>query len=260
MKIITDNTVDYPPRFNKEGVIEIRNHVYHKGREIKDLRNINELIRKGELRTSQATPHDFLKEIKKNEEDIIIITTSSRVSGIHNSALLAKKMSGRKNIEVVDSKSASLGVGLLVERAKQLIKNKKGLQEIAEELRLLADKISIYIIVPTLKYLINNGRINKTIGLLGRLVGIKPLLQATQGEVKATGKLLKNNEIATGLYNAVKKELPRKVYIGVSGLRDEYEKLKKQLRDKEVITISPLSPLVRIHFGPEILAIGWINE
>ena len=125
----------------------------------------------------------FDKFMEYPDDDIICITVASKLSGTYQSAVIAKTETGRENIYVVDSTSVSLGAGILVETAVEMIKKGHNAVEIAEKLSEIAPKIELYAAVDTLKYLVKGGRLGKASGAVGSLLGIKPILRVDTGKL-----------------------------------------------------------------------------
>ena len=103
--------------------------------------------------TSQATPSAFSKEfekLKQNEESVVI-TLSSNLSGTYQSAIIAAEE--YDNIYVVDSGTAAVGGGILTERAIELSEQGLTAKEIAEKLNEEKEQIVIVALVDTLEYL-----------------------------------------------------------------------------------------------------------
>ena len=121
--------------------------------------------------TSQATPSAFMKEfdkVKEAGEAAVVITLASRFSGTYQSAMIVA--SEYENIYVVDSGSASVGGGILVELACRLLDEGKTAEEIAKILEEEKQNIRIVALVDTLEYLKKGGRISKTVAFAGSIL------------------------------------------------------------------------------------------
>lgn len=113
--------------------------------------------------TSQATPAAFAEEFEKAKEAgeaAVVITLSSKLSGTYQSAVIAAQ--DYENIYIVDSGSAAIGGGILVELALQYLDAGLSAKEIADKLEEDKEKIIIVALVDTLDYLKMGGRISKT--------------------------------------------------------------------------------------------------
>ncbi len=144
--------------------------------------------------TSQPTPNDFLNVFNKYPDDeIICITMSNKMSGTYQSANIAKDMCENKNIAIVNSTNASVGVINLVFKAMQMREENKSLEEVVEEIEKLKKRLLTIGMCDTMENLRRSGRISHTKFIAGSLLGIKPILIFQEGMLqpyhkKARGK------------------------------------------------------------------------
>ena len=146
-------------------------------------------------RTSQPSPAAFVEaysNISSPGDTILSFHISSRLSGTYQSALLAARQLPDRTIEVVDTRLASLGLGLVGLYAAKGVKEGKGAEEVLGQCRRIMQEARILFLVETLEYLQKNGRIGKAQALVGGLLNVKPLLTLEDGVVtpleKARGK------------------------------------------------------------------------
>jgi len=134
--------------------------------------------------TSQPSPEDF-KEVFENipEQDILVLTVSSKLSGTMQSALTAAKET-TKNVKVLDTLNASIGGGLLAHIAAQLREQGKNIEETYQELTKIRERISLVAVIATLKNLVRLGRLPAFAGWVGGLLKTVPFIQIKDGEVK----------------------------------------------------------------------------
>jgi len=140
--------------------------------------------------TSQPSPADFkatYEHVLQKADHVLSIHISSKLSGTVGSAnLAAQEFPGK--VTVFDSLAASMGIGMMVERARELMDQGADLQQVLVELeRIRADHI-VRFTLATLDYLKKNGRIGGAQALLGGLLGIKPILTVKEGKVEAAGR------------------------------------------------------------------------
>ncbi|MBR3971322.1 MAG: DegV family protein, partial [Ruminococcus sp.] len=121
------------------------------------------LIESDELpTTSQIMPLAFeeaYRETIEAGEDVIVITISSKLSGTYQSACIAKE-EVEGNVYVVDSLSAAIGEGILVEYAVRLKEQGKSAAEIASALEEKRHNVRLIAMLNTLEYLKKGGRIS----------------------------------------------------------------------------------------------------
>ena len=134
--------------------------------------------------TSMLTSEDFLKVFEKHpDEEILVITISSLLSGTCQSAFVAKAHSGRDDVYVVDSGSTTIGLALLVKEAVRLREEGMSAQEISETLERIKPRLRIYAMIDTLKYLVKGGRLSGAQGAIGTILALKPIISVRNGQV-----------------------------------------------------------------------------
>ena len=141
--------------------------------------------------TAQPTPADFLtplEEAKEAGDEAVVIPLSSQLSGTYQSAVIAKDMCEYSPIQVVDSRSASAGIHLLVEEACRLRDSGASAQEIAQALEALKGRVRIFALIDTLEYLRRGGRLSNLQASLGTVTKLKPVISVRAGAVMVVGK------------------------------------------------------------------------
>ena len=150
-------------------------------------------------KTFCPSPENFCKEYQCEEDKIIVIALSSKLSGTYNSASLARDLylseHKEKDIRVIDSMTGSIGAGLLLIKAAKMISEGKDIDEIVEAIENKKKKISFY---GTLENAIKGGRINPLAGKIIGALNFKAIVQIKDGVVKPIDK-------ARGESNSIKK-------------------------------------------------------
>lgn len=193
---------------------------------------------KKQTTTSQPTPQDFLKvysELLKENDSIISIHISKKMSGTFASAEIAKKEFPGGTIEVIDSGLAHMPLGILVIRAAELVQKGKSKEEILKVINELKQKIMVLFIPGTLKYLIMNGRIGRAKGLIAVALEIRPILTLHMGEVsqfKTTRRFSQaKNELINSMKNMVKDTSKLIVIVSDSDAKAEGDELAKRIKE-----------------------------
>lgn len=134
-------------------------------------------IESGEkAKTSLTSPglinNVFLEEINNNNK-VIFITLASGISGNYQSAnLIANEINssiGEKCIQVIDSKTASLGEGMIAIYAYNLVKNKLSFDEVINETLLYVNRVRSEFTLDNVKYLVSSGRVSS---LVAKIAGV----------------------------------------------------------------------------------------
>lgn len=215
---------------------------------------------KKQTTTSQPTPQDFLKvysELLKENDSIISIHISKKMSGTFASAEIAKKEFPGGTIEVIDSGLAHMPLGILVIRAAELVQKGKSKEEILKVINELKQKIMVLFIPGTLKYLIMNGRIGRAKGLIAVALEIRPILTLHMGEVsqfKTTRRFSQaKNELINSMKNMVKDTSKLIVIVSDSDAKAEGDELAKRIKETfapKQITRTEVGAVVGNSLGP----------
>ncbi|HHT56193.1 DegV family protein [Herbinix luporum] len=130
------------------------------------------------------SPEDYMREFE-GDGDTYVVTISSELSGSYNSALLAKKLyleehpSSNKKIEVIDSRSASVGQTLIAMKIKELINSGHIFDEITEKIKIFRSEMKTKFVIESLENLRKNGRLSHIKAILSNVLNIKPVMGAT---------------------------------------------------------------------------------
>jgi len=272
VKIVTDSTADLPPHLIQElGITVVPAYVGFGSKTYRDGVDItqDELYQKMVAEnvpatTSQPPPADFAdvyQKLLKETDEIVSIQATGKLSGLYNSALQGKEMvSGGSRIEVVDSLSVSMGLGLLTLAAARMAEAGESLPRIIEEVRQSIPHIRIWGFFDTLKYLLRGGRIGKAKALLGSVLNVKPMLTMRDGELHPAGfartRAKGIERLISNLKNSVNVQ---DVAIVHSTTPDDAQTLKERISsffDKNSIHVSRLGPALGVHGGPGALILA----
>ena len=276
-RIIVDSTADLMPNF-KSRVQTVPLTVHFGEEEFIDGVTIDhktfyeKLIESDVLpTTSQATPNAFMQEFEKVKEagdEAVVITLASSLSGTYQSATIAAE--DYENIYIVDSQSAAMGSGILVELAIRLLDEGKTAKEIAEILEEEKKKIIIVALVDTLEYLKKGGRVSKTVAFAGGLLNIKPVLSVTQGEInmldKARGSKMGNNLLIEEISKAGGIDFSKPVLLGYSGISNAL--LLKYIEDSrhiwegnlDEVRYTSVGSVIGTHAGPGAVVVAFFKN
>lgn len=211
-------------------------------------------------KTSQPSPGAFLDEYEKIDEEIVVIPIAKELSGTYQSALLAKEMSGRQDIEVVDSMQVTLSLRMMIEEALKWQKEGKSAKEIKTKLEELRNRIHLVAVVDTLDYLYKGGRLSKTAYMAGNFLKIKPIIGVENGEVcvfsKARGKKSVLVEVLKQMEN---KDIDLDfAYFGYSGKEHDIQPFVDAILEKypfKKYEIVQIGAAIGTHAGPGAMAV-----
>ncbi len=190
--IMTDASCDLPPEFIEKNKVPFLGLICHfKGKDYEDdfgktlsYEEFYKGLKEGEMpSTSQINEFRFVqkfKELLKQERPIIYIGMSSGLSGTFNSAKLAREtiMEEYENadITVIDTKSSSIGLGILVYHAYEMLSKNCSKEEIINWVENNKIKVNHWFVVEDLNHLKKGGRISASKAVIGTLLDIKPII------------------------------------------------------------------------------------
>lgn len=208
-------------------------------------------------KTSSPSPDRFIELFDCKEEEILIVTLTSKLSSTYSSAVLAKSIylennpESNKKIEVIDSLSGSIGVGLMVHKAYELAQQGKKLDEVVEYIESIKKDIVFYGTLDTLENAIKGGRINPIAGKLINALNFKVIIEISEGIVKPIDKARGESNSMKKLFERVKENISdvenKIIVIGHSNCEDKAMKIAKNIEEnysfKKVI-ISSIGPVM----------------
>ena len=221
--------------------------------------------------TSQASPAAFAEQYDQaaaDDEEVVVITISSKLSGTYQSAMIAA--AGCSSVYVVDSENASVGCGILVGLALRYLRDGMTASAIAEKLQEDKKKIVVIALLDTLEYLKRGGRISKAAAFAGGLLNIKPVISIADGEIqllgKARGSKMWNNLLAQQIQKAGGIDFTKPVLLVYTGLSDVL--LQKYIEDSsylwsaslDAVRYMSIGSVIGAHAGPGAIAVAFFRK
>jgi DegV family protein with EDD domain len=221
--------------------------------------------------TSQPAPGDFMKvfeEFAAAGDQILSLHISGKLSGTVNSALSAKNSIlddyQDAEITILDSQSASLGLGLMVKEAALMAQEGKAMGEIIGALESMIRPNYAILVVGDLDYLSSGGRLTKTQAFFGNLLNVMPIIALENGSLKPVDR-------AFGVQAAIRKMIafigekssqkpPRRIAFVYGSMKDEMETLRALCKEAypHAQTISGRAgAVIASHVGPKVMAALW---
>lgn len=227
-----------------------------------------------ETKTSQVNADEFeeyFEQFLKEGKDILHVCLSSGISGVINSAMIAKEELEEKypnrRIYIVDSLGASSGYGLLMDKLADLKDQGKEIEEVyqwAEEHKL---EVHHWFFSTDLTFFIKGGRISKTAGFVGGILGICPLLNmGEEGTLVPRQKIRTKRKVIRAIVDQMEAnacdglEYSGKCYISQSACEEDakavadlVEKRFPNLDGK--VEINHIGTTIGSHTGPGTVAL-----
>jgi DegV family protein with EDD domain len=213
--------------------------------------------------TTQPTPNDFVEvynKLAKETDEILVIVVSSKLSGTYQSAMQAKDIVKDKcRIEIIDSLSVAMGMGLIVIAAVEAAKAGASLGEVVDLARGAVSRIHLIAYFDTLKYLAKGGRIGKASNLLGSMLSVKPILTIRDGEMAPLTRVRSVHAFMDYAYGVVADANSIEGLAVEHGTTpDDADRLVERLSPlfpKEKIQRAVISPVVGTYAGPNAIAV-----
>lgn len=141
--------------------------------------------------TSQVNPGEFYElfsqELSKGNQ-VVGIFLSSDLSGTYNSAVVAKEMLGNEGIHLIDSRTVSFALGLIVIKVQEKIDSGASIEEILTLSRELVAHSQLYGMLDTLDNLKKGGRLSSGTAMIGKMLNLKPIIEVQNGLVNVAEK------------------------------------------------------------------------
>ena len=213
--------------------------------------------------TTQPTPQafaDVYNRLAEETDEILVITLSSKLSGTYQSAVGAIEMMEKKcRVEVIDSETVAMGLGLVVLAATRAAQEGMKLDELIQFVHQTLSRVHFIVYFDTLKYLAKGGRIGKAQGMLGAMLSVKPILTVKDGEISPVTRVRSQAAGIEYLYNFLTS------FQHVEALAVEHstqpeaadrlvDRLSVSLPDKPIIR-SVVSPVLGVYAGPNAIAV-----
>lgn len=266
--VITDSTADIPHKIQRDfGICVVPLNVIIGEQNFKDGVEISRreigLLERDEvpITTSQPAIDEYLYYYKGallHSEGAIVLTLSSGLSGTYRSAVAAKKILDEDKIRVFDTKSVSIGEGLLAMRAAEMSKRGYSLEEIIERLSELRNKQILYFTFRDFHFIVKSGRISWSQGKLAQFLHIRPIMILEDGrEIRRVSQAFGQKNLINKIINRLKDDLRTDgLYdVGVAHtMASEIpgivrEKLKRYIRIRHFVS-NLVTPVLSIHAGP----------
>ncbi|MCL5948128.1 MAG: DegV family protein [Actinobacteria bacterium] len=270
IKIITDSACDIPDDMLAAGEIEMvpltvrfGEHEFKDRVELPTSEFWKMLAATGLMpQTSAPSPGDFQKAFDdafaNGASGILCITISSGLSATYQSALTAAQAYPQSTpVVVVDTAMASMGEGLIVLKAMDLLPEDITLDEMRTKLLKARSDILLYAVIDSLDFLRQGGRIGGASALLGSMLSIKPIITMRNGKIEPDSKQRTRARALEYIAEKIRGQQIAKLAIvsGNSGDVDMLVSKLKEIQPEITPMVTDLSAIVGSHSGPGTLGI-----
>jgi degV domain-containing protein BH3627 len=280
--IVTDSTADIPSEIaDRLGIVVVPLTVHFEDKSYLDRIDISnqefyEYLKtcKTLPTTSQISPGVFLETYQKlaeeGFEEIISVHLAKTLSGTVDSARIASQMIADKvKVTVVDSLTATMGLGNFVHYLAKLINEKAPMAKVQQAIVEIPKKTSLYFLLDSLDNLEKGGRIGKASYLVGSILNIKPILRLEEGVIEGYDRVRgsKENKALIRLADIVAQKIDpsKKLYasFGYNDRRESSEQLKTLLQERGIETDEAswqeIGSVVSCHIGLGAVGIAFFQ-
>jgi DegV family protein with EDD domain len=215
--------------------------------------------------TSQPSVGEFMElyqELTRDGDEVISIYISEKLSGTVPNARSAAREVAPERISVVDSRSTSVGLLIMVLSACEALAAGKDRAQVLSMLERMVQECEIIFSVETLEYLHKGGRISGASRFLGTVLSIKPILYLEDGKIEALDKVRTTRRARQRILDEIVQRMAgRRVHAGVTHLLapEAAEELAAAARERlncASMHVSELGPVIGSHVGPGLLGIA----
>ncbi|NTU82303.1 MAG: DegV family protein [Chloroflexales bacterium] len=272
MCIVTDGSADIAPDLAREMGIEvvpllahIDEKIYRVGVDISD-DQLYELMVTGHQRVRIAAPmstvfEQVYRRLISDVDYVFSIHLGTRLGAIHANAAAAKSRlpASTTRIELVDSKSASLGHGSVVLAAAHAIAEGAHPDQVSRLIHAMIRHTHVVFFVDTMEHLEASGRLTIAGSVLGSMQRIKPLMILDEGEIVPYERTRTRAKAIEGLFTFIE-DFPRvqEVTVLYATTPEDVEKLLEKVDPifpRDNVQVARFGPAIAAHLGPGAMGV-----
>ncbi len=222
--------------------------------------------------TSQPTPGEFVKAFRSaltEAEEVVAVLLSGALSGTWQAGQAAVRAAALEHVEIVDSRSASLGLGMLALRAAELAESGWNAKAIVTELERVRSQSGLFLTVDRYENLLRSGRVSRGKAWLAGMLDVKPILSLDQaGRVVPVDRVRGRDQLVARVLQWIDRALtprPKTVRFGIA--HAESPETAERLRTALVAAYQPRDCFVSLatgvlgtHAGPGAWAVCYQVE
>jgi len=214
----------------------------------------------------QAEFFEIFQSLRGKVDGVAVFLVSSDLSAACNSARIAAELVPDLRIEMVDSRTATIGLGFAAVAAAKAAIAGSDMDEVVRIGKSILKKVKVYVAVDTLDYLQRGGRVSLPAAMVAKFLHVKPLLALRDGKAVPLARPMTSAAARKRLLRYMRqdsKDSPLHVGIMHADAPDEAEALRSeteaQFRCAEVV-VGSFTPIMGAHTGPGLIGIAFYNE
>jgi len=274
VRVVTDSTADLPKEIVEEYGIEIVPLTVRLGNTMfRDYYDVSppqffQMLKETDdfPRTSQPSVDEFVRTYTKlgNKNDIVSIHISMDMSATAQSASVALQQLPDWKVKIIDSRTVSIGLGLIALEAAKAAKDGADINEVLCLIDDLKSGTKVFFSVDSLDFLQKGGRIGRAQGFLGTMLKIKPLLAVADGFVSPVERVRGSNRLISRMVELIKEEADKYTSMKATFIYGETQEhcnnLISQLNSAvqfENLYKNYVGSVITSHAGPTAFGIGF---
>jgi len=223
--------------------------------------------------TSPASPMEYVeayRELSNRAQSILCITISSKLSVFYDIARVAKEQARQElpqtTIEVLDSRTATAAQGFIVLAAARAAAEGKSLAEVVKAAETLIGKVTVIMVMETIRYVYRTGRVPKVAARIGSTFNVKPIITISDGVVHPVAVARTKERGVDRLLQMMGDKVgtnPVRVAVMHADALEEAEKLKERVSSEFnciELWLSEFSPVMGYSTGPGMLGLAFYAE
>ncbi len=202
----------------------------------------------------------FRALVEGGADGVVCINLSSRLSATMQAAQVAALSVGADcHVEVIDSRTCSMGLGNLCIAAARRASDGASLDDIVTEVVDRRDRTRLFGTLDTLEFLKKGGRIGNARALLGSMLAMKPVVEIRDGVVEEAGKVRTRSKALRLLADKVHERHVEDVAVlhGDAKDIDEFLELIDDVAPRDKIVVGAVGPVIGTHAGPGVLGVTY---
>ena len=252
--------------------IQFGEDVFFTNVDINDEQVFQRIDREGKLPTTAApSPGSFVNAFeqafkKEKAEAIICFCVSGEISATYSAAKLAAQEFPDKRIEVVDTRSLTMGQGFMAIAAVEALQQGASIEDALTAAMDTGSRAHVYGALATLKYLSMSGRVSHLAAGMAGMLHIKPILAMQNGKLELLEKVRTQKKAWARVIELVKQdvgdhEIERMAILHVAADKKaaEFKKLlQASVQCPEDMPFVPLTPGLSIHTGAGLVGVAFV--
>jgi DegV family protein with EDD domain len=273
VRVVTDSTADLPPDIVRDLLITVvplkvvfGSESFRDGIDLTTEEFFHKLATAAELpQTSQPSVGEFravYEELAQHTERIVSIHLSARFSGTVETAwLAARELVGRCSIDVIDSGTVSMAMGLAVNAAARAARDGADLDDCAAAARSVLKRERLAVALDTLEFLRRGGRIGRAQAFVGGLLRLKPIVTIRNGETFPLARVRTRKKALEALLDICFEGSPsiQEAVVMQSTTPADADYLVNEVKKRHPdapVHLGTMGPVIGVHGGPGIIGLA----